>query len=219
MRSVVVIAAVLGLGTGCGGVVEEQPESLPEEAVEIQEAAAEAPRKLDDLIAALDREEGVLHTLDTEQGTALAQLKAVRIDSERYQMKDELTGDTTVFRVLPYPGPRWWPLFKLCPNGQYVFSWLQCPTNIYSDRLTRIWRNSSCSWRVQNAGWSSCTTTSTGTSYKYQYMEAWKCGVGTGFCVERRAVRTVRWNYDLAACDPAIVTGVTPSAYDYLCKP
>ncbi|MFP2964125.1 hypothetical protein ACLEPN_42055 [Myxococcus sp. 1LA] len=70
---------------------------------------------------------------------------------------------------------------------------------------------------VQSGSWSACTNTSLGTSYNFQNLQVWRCGVGTGYCVERRAVRTVRYDYDLAACNPAIVTNIAPSSHGYFC--
>jgi hypothetical protein len=217
VRSVVIIATALGFGAGCGGTIDEM-EPVQEEAFATQEAAAEEPRKLEDLAAFLERDAGILHTVDTEQAMALRQLEAVKINDSQYQSKDTLTGEVSIFRVQPYSIKAWLPLLKICPNGQIVPYWVTCPTIIAQDPLTRVWKNSSCGWKIQNAGWSACTNTSSGSSYRYQYYEAWKCGVGSGYCVERRAVKTVRYNYDLAMCDPAIITGVTPTAYDFLCK-
>ncbi|WP_224249515.1 hypothetical protein [Hyalangium gracile] len=216
-RSVVVIATALGFGAGCGGTVDEQLEPAQELDSVAQEAVAEEPRKFEDLIAGLDRDAAVLHTIDSEQDISLRQLQAVKIGENKYEMKDALTGDVTRFAVQVYPITVWPSLLKRCSNGQIVFSWQTCPTRIVTDPLTRVWKNSSCNWRVQAASTSACTNTSSGGSYRYQYLEAWKCGVGTGYCVERRAVRTIRYDYDLAACNPAIITGVTPTAYDFLC--
>ncbi|MBN1203947.1 MAG: hypothetical protein JXB05_03350 [Myxococcaceae bacterium] len=219
VRSLVIITAALGLGTGCGGTLEEQLEPTQELEVLAQEAEAEEPRKVEDLLGALDRTEGALHVVDTEQEIALAQLEAVKVADGTFQTKDPLTGELTKFRLVPYPISRWPFIWKICSNGQIVPNWVVCPTNIYSDPYTRIWKNSKCNRKIQSASWSACTNTSSGGSYNFQYREAWKCGVGTGYCVERRAVKTVRYNYDLAWCDPSIVTGITPVSYDFLCKP
>jgi hypothetical protein len=219
VRSLVIITAALSLGTGCGGTLEEPVEPTQDFEMVEQEAAAEEPRKVEDLIGSLDRNEGVLHVLDTAQDIVLGQLKAVRAADGTFQTKDELTGDVTSFRLAPQPYSRWIWFFKICPNGQIVPNYVVCPTSIYSDQFTRIWKNSTCNRKIQNAAWSACTNTSSGGSYNFQYREAWKCGVGTGYCVERRAVKTVRYDYDLAYCDPFIVTGVTPVTYDFLCRP
>lgn len=217
VRSVVLFATALGFSAGCGGTIDDQ-EPAQDQTFATQEAAAEEPHKVEDLAAFLDRDQGVLHTLDTERDMALRQLEAVKIDDARYQAKDPLSGEVSIFSVQAYAAKAWWPIFKFCPNGQIVPSWVICPQLIAQDPLTRIWKNSQCTWKIQSAGWSSCTTNSSGSSYNYQYIEAWKCGIGVGYCVERKAVRTVRWDYDLAACNPAIITGVTPTTYDYLCK-
>lgn len=222
MRSVVVIAAAFGVGAGCGAAIEEQQEPLLEEASIAQEATAEEPQgphKVEDLIGTLDPDEGVLHTLDTHRDIVLQELKAEKVDAEKYQIKDELTGAVTVFHVIIYPWDKWLNLHKLCSNGQLIPWWQTCPTKIpWLDRLTRIWRNASCNWKIQSASWSPCTTASSGNSYQFQFMESWKCGVGRGFCVERQAVQIVRWDYAYASCDPSIVTGVTPTTNNYLCR-
>jgi hypothetical protein len=217
VRSIIIVAAALGLGVGCGGTLEEQLE--PTQDLEVVAQEAEEPRKVEDLIGALDRNEGVLHVLDSAQDIVLSQLAAVRIDETYYQTRDQLTGEATRFRLQPYPISKWLYFWKLCPNGQWVPSWVTCPTTIYQDQFTRVWKNSTCNRKIQSASWSACTNTSSGSSYNFQYREAWKCGVGTGYCVERRAVKIVRYDYDLAYCDPSIVTGITPVSYDFLCKP
>ncbi|PTL81762.1 hypothetical protein [Vitiosangium sp. GDMCC 1.1324] len=212
----IAVMGVLALGAGCGGTELEEAQSPDMEAV--TQAATEEPRKLDDLIGALDRDQGVLHVRDDSQDVVLRELQAQRVDETTYLTKDALTGEATKFVLQAYPLVKWLSLFKLCPNGQYVFSWLQCPTLIVNDPLTRVWMNSTCNWKIQSAGLSSCVNTSSGASYRFQYLEAWKCGVGTGFCVERRGATAVRYDYALASCDPSIITNVQSTNYNFLCK-
>ncbi|AKQ65785.1 hypothetical protein A176_002697 [Myxococcus hansupus] len=218
-RSVLAVVAALGLGTACGGPVEElQPEVMEETAALDADAVEnEPPRKLEDLIGALDREAGVLHVMDTAEQIVLSQLKAQRTGTAQYVTKDELTGDTTYFTVTRHPWKEWPLMFKLCPTGEAVLPWIPCPTTIFADPLTRIWQNASCTRRVQAPAWGICNNTFDGNSYDIEYRDAWRCGVGTGFCVERRAAKTVRYDYALAYCNSGLLTNVTPQNFDYLC--
>jgi len=211
----IAVMGVLALGVGCGGT--ELDEAQTQDMASVTQAAEE-PRKVDDLIGALDRNEGVLHVREDSQDIVLRELQAQPVDDGTYVTKDAVTGEATKFAIKICPFPIWPTLFKLCPNGQWVFSWLQCPTLIVNDPLTRVWMNSACSWKIQAASTGSCVNTSSGASYRYQYLESWKCGVGTGFCVERRAATAIRYDYVLASCDPSLISNVQSTNYNFLCK-
>jgi hypothetical protein len=213
----IAMMGVLALGAGCGGTELEEVRSPDMESV-TQAAATEEPRKVDDLIGALDRNEGVLHVREDSQDIVLKELQAQPVDSGTYLTKDALTGEETRFAIKVYPFPFWPTLFKLCPNGQWVLSWQQCPTLVLSDPLTRVWMNSSCNRQIQAASVGTCVNTSSGASYRYQYLESWKCGLGTGFCVERRAATAIRYDYVLASCDPSLISNVQSTNYNFLCK-
>ena len=211
------LATTFAFGVGCGPAsVQEELAAPPLEAVEQN---AESPFGITDMIGGLDRAGGVLYAESSSVDLTLKQLAATRQSDGTYLTTDPLTGERTKFSVKAVPLSNWPFFWKLCPNGQWVPSWATCPTLISSDTFTRVWKNAACNWKVQSAGWGACVNTASGGSYNYQYYDAWKCGRGTGYCVERRAVRTVRYDYDLAACNPAIITGVTPITYDFLCKP
>jgi len=206
----------LALGVGCGGTVQEEVESQSLNSV-AQAAEQEQPRKVDDLIGALDRQAGVLHVLDESQGIVLKELKAEQVGSNTYLTRDELTGEQWRYSVMPYSRSIWFKWFKLCSNGQWVLSSMQCPTLIINDPLVRVWQNSSCGYRVQAASTGACTNVSSG-SYRYEYLTAYKCAVGTGFCVERPAAMAIRYNYVLNACDPSLISSVQSENHNYLCK-
>jgi hypothetical protein len=215
MKSAVILAMTVGLGTGCGGIFEE-PEFAPELDTAEQEAAAEEPRKVEDMSALLDEQDGVLYVVDTERDTVLKQLGAQQIGADRYEAINRPTGDKLSFVLKPSP-ISWWPnLFTRCPNGQYVLNGRPCPRILFQTNDLQVWRNSSCSQRVQAASTSACTTSSvTGTSYKYQHLESWKCGLGTGYCVNWKSIQSLRYNYNLAACggNPVSVSQTT----NFLC--
>jgi hypothetical protein len=213
----IAVMGVLALGAGCGGT-ELEPVQSPDMESVTQAAEMEEPRKVDDLMGALDRDEGVLHVREDSQDIVLRELQAQPVENGFYVTKDALTGEASRFSLKVYPLPIWPTLFKLCSNGQWVFSWMQCPTLIVNDRLTRVWMNSSCSRRIQVASTGTCVNTSSGASYRYQYLESWKCGVGTGFCVERRAATAIRYDYVLASCDPSLISNVQSTNYNFLCK-
>jgi hypothetical protein len=212
----IAVMGALVLGAGCGGTELEAAQSQDLEAV--SQAATEEPRKVDDLIGALDREDGVLYAREDMLDISLRELQAQPTADGAYVTKDAVTGEATRFVLKPYPFPYWPSLFKLCPNGQWVLSWKQCPTLIVNDPLTRVWMNSSCSWKIQSASTGACVNTSSGGSYRYWYLESWKCGLGTGFCVERRAATAVRYDYVLASCDPSLISNVQSTNYNFLCK-
>jgi hypothetical protein len=167
------------------------------------------------MIAALDPAEQVLHVQEGSQDIALKELQAVRQSDGYYLSKDELTGEQSRFIIKPYPLSFWPTLFKRCSNGQYVLSWQQCPILIAQDPLNRIWIRASCSWKIQSAAVGVCTASGTG-SYRYQYQEAWRCGVGTGICRERRAATVLRYNYAFSAC--STLSSVTTTSSNYLCR-
>lgn len=216
----ITLAGILALGIGCGGTEldETQPQETQEMAA-VEQAADEGTeaRKVEDMIAALDSGEGVLHVQEGSQDIALRELQAQPQRDGSYVTKDELTGDQTRFVIKPYPVPSWPQIFIRCPTGQWVPYWQKCPANIYSDLITRIWIRSSCSWKVQSASYGLCVNSGS-SSYRYQYMEAWRCGVGTGICRERRAVTAIRFNYAYAACNSSVITSVTNTSFNYLCK-
>lgn len=210
------LAATFAL-VGCGPVAEQEETAAPElEAVEQNSDSSQFG--VEDLIGGLDRVDGLLYAESSSVDVTLQQLAAQRQADGSYLTTDALTGEQTRFFVRPIAYADWLRFWKRCPNGQWVPSWFTCPTVVYEDRFIRVWQNASCNWKVQSASWSACFPSGTGGSYRFQYYEAWKCGVGKGFCVERRAVRTVRYDYALAACNPSLITGITPR-YDFLCKP
>jgi hypothetical protein len=211
------LAATFALSVGCGPVSEQEDTAAPE--LEAVEQNADTQLGIEDMIGGLDRAGGVLYAESSSVDLSLRQLAAVRQVDGSYITTDVLTGEKTKFTVRPIAYADWLRFWKLCPNGQWVPSWATCPTLIVADNFTRVWKNAACNRKVQSAGWGTCFNTAAGGSYRFQYYEAWKCGRGTGFCVERRAVRTVRYDYDLAACNPTIITGVAPVTYDFLCKP
>ncbi|MFL5358803.1 hypothetical protein [Archangium sp.] len=212
----IAVMGVLALGAGCGGTELEPAPSQELEAV--AQAATEEPRKVEDMIGALDREGGVLYARDDMRDITLRELQAQPNADGSYVTKDALTGEATRFTLKLVPFPNWPSFFKLCPNGQWVLSWMQCPTLVLSDPLTRVWMNSSCSWQIQAGSTGTCVNTSSGGSYRYQYLQAWKCGLGAGFCVERRAATAVRTDYVLASCDPSLISNVQSTNYNFLCK-
>ncbi|SEU25140.1 hypothetical protein SAMN05443639_111190 [Stigmatella erecta] len=215
MKSAVILAVAVGFGTGCGGTSEE-PEFAPDLETAGQEAVAEEPRKIEDLSAVFDDEEGVLHVVDTEQDTVLKQLGATQVDSTSYEAINRPTGEKLFFTLKPSPISVWPRLFTRCPNGQYVLNGRPCPKLELQTPNLQVWKNSSCSQRIQAAGTSACVTSSvTGTSYKYQYLESWKCGVGTGYCVNWKSIQSLRYNYNLAACGGNPVS-ISQTA-NYLC--
>lgn len=212
----IAVMGVLALGAGCGGT-ELEPAQAPELETATQ-AATEEPRKVDDMIGMLDRDQGVLYAREDMTDVTLRELQAQPNGDGTYVTKDALTGEATKFaiKIIPFPG---WPIFfKLCPNGQWVPSSAQCPTLVLSDPFTRVWMNSSCSWKIQAASTAACVNTASGGSYRYQYLESWKCGLGTGFCVERRAAMAIRYDYVLASCDPSLISNVQSTNYNFLCK-
>ncbi|ATB30940.1 hypothetical protein [Melittangium boletus] len=213
----ITVMGILALGVGCGGtVLEEDVEGQSLDSV-VQAAQQETPRKVEDLIGALDRQAGVLHVVEGSQAIVLKELKAERIDNNTYMTRDELTGEQWRYSIVPYPGVLWPKWFKLCPNGQLVFTSMECPTRIVDDPLVRVWQNSSCGFRVQAASTGACVNASSG-SYRYEYLLAYKCGVGTGFCVERPAAMAIRYDYILNACDPSLISNVQSENHNYLCK-
>lgn len=209
------VLSLLTLGVGCGGTELDAVQSEPLDAMA---QAAEEPRKAEDLLGALDRKQGVLHAVDDSRGIVLEQLKAQDAGNGTYVSKDELTGEEWRYSLKLYSRSSWFPFLKRCPNGQYVLRTMECPSILISDPLVRVWQNSSCSLRLQQASTSACTNVSTGGSYRYQYVESWKCGVGTGFCVERPAITAIRYDYSLSMCDPAVITNVQGTNHNYLCK-
>lgn len=211
----IAVMGALAFGAGCGGT-ELEP-AQPQELEAVAQAATEEPRKVEDMIGALDRDQGVLYARDDMQDITLRELQAQPNGDGSYVTKDALTGEATKFVIKPVPFPNWPFFFKLCPNGQWVLSSMQCPTLVLSDPLTRVWLNSSCGWKIQAASTSACVNSGSG-SYRYQYLEAWKCGVGSGFCVERRAATAIRYDYVLASCDPSLISNVQSTNYNFLCK-
>lgn len=219
LSSCLAVVGALWLCTGCQGAVPEGELASEAGLQTMTQAAAEEPRKVDDIIAAIDPAQALLHVEEKSVGITLEQLKAVRVDTELYEATDELTGETTRFRVKAYPLSSFIKLFKWCPNvSQWVLSWLECPSVLTSTSSTIVWKNSSCGRKVQTAGWGACVNTNTGGSNRYYYLEAWKCGVGTGYCVERRAAKTLRFNYDLANCNADMLLSASTTQYEMLCK-
>lgn len=213
----ITLAGVLALGIGCGGTELDESQVNPHQ-LESMEQAEEGveERKVEDMIGALDSAEGVLHVQEGSEDTVLNELRAERQSDGSYLTKDALTGEETRFNLKPQPLPFWPTLFKRCPStGQWVPYWQPCPVNIYSDRITRIWIRSSCSWKIQSPAVGVCVNSGSG-SYRYQYVEAWRCGVGTGICVERRSATVLRYNYAFPACSN--VSSVTTTAANYLCR-
>lgn len=212
----IAVMGVLALGAGCGGT-ELEP-AQPQELEAVAQAATEEPRKVDDMIGALDRDQGVLYARDDMKDITLRELQAQPNGDGTYVTKDALTGEVSKFAIKLIPFPNWPFFFKLCPNGQWVPSSAQCPTLVLSDPFTRVWMNSSCSWQYQLGSSGVCVNTSSGGSYRYEYLQAWKCGLGSGFCVERRAATAIRYDYVLASCDPALISNVQSTNYNFLCK-
>ncbi len=221
LTSCLAVMGALWMGAGCQGAVPEGEFGAGTD-LGLQttaQAAVEEPRRADDIIAGLEAEQGILHAEERSAGIALEQLKAVRVDADLYEATDELTGDTTRFRLQLYPLDRFLSIWKWCANvGQWTLSWLACPSVLTSTKTTIVWKNSSCNRVVQSAGWGACVNNSSGGSNRYYYLEAWKCGVGTSYCVERRAARTMRFNYDLAACNADMLLSASTTHYDMLCK-
>ena len=63
-----------------------------------------------------------------------------------------------------------------------------------------------------------CANTSSGGSYRDEYLQAWKCGLGSGLCVEVRAATAIHTDYVLASCDPALISNVQSTHYTFPCK-
>jgi hypothetical protein len=206
---------------GCQGAMTEE-ELATESGLQmsvVSQAAEEEPRMAEDIIGGLEHEAGVLHAEEKSAGVVLDQLKARQVATGVFEATDELTGNTTRFSLKLYPWDSFLRLWKYCPaTNEWIFYWLTCPVKIVDTGTTRIWKNSSCGRKVQSAGWGACVNTSSGGSNRYYYLEAWKCSVGTGYCVERYAAKTMRFNYDLAACNPNMLLSAYTTSYDFLCK-
>jgi len=212
----ITLVGVLALGMGCGGTeLEEAPSQELE--VAAQEAEGVESRKVEDMIGALDPAEGILHVQEGSQDLVLKELQAQPVGEGVYVSKDELTGEESRFALKLTPLPYWPTLFKRCSNGQWVLSWQKCPVLIIEDPLRRIWIRSSCGWKIQSAAAGVCVNSGSG-SYRYQYLEAWRCGVGTGICTERRAATAIRYNYVYPACDTSVISSVQSTNYNYLCR-
>lgn len=218
LTSCLALVGALWMGVGCQGALPEEAEASGANLSSVEQAAEEQ-RSVNDIIAGLDAAQGILHSEEKSASIALAQLKAVRVDTSTYEATDELSGETTRFQVKLYPFDTFIKLWKWCPTlGQYIFTWQTCPTVLVNTGTTIIWKNSSCSRKIQTAGWGACTNTSSGGSNRYYYLEAWKCGVGTGYCVERYAAKTMRFNYDQANCGADMLLSASTTSYDLLCK-
>jgi hypothetical protein len=219
LTSCLAVVGVLMMGAGCEGAVTEEEFASGAGLQMTMQAAEEEPRKAEDIIAGLEHSQGILHVEERSAGIALEQLRAVRVDASTYEATDELTGNTTRFQLKLYPWDSFLRLWKWCPTlGQWIFSWYTCPTVIVDTGTTRVWKNSSCSRKVQSASWGVCNNTSSGNSNRYYSLEAWKCGVGTGYCVERYAAKTLRFNYDMAGCNANMLLSASTTSYDMLCK-
>ena len=210
------VMSLLVMGAGCGGTELEDVQTGAMDSV-AQAAEEETPRKVEDMIGALDRDENVLYAQEGQEGTVLEQLKAQPTGKGTYVTKDELSGETWTYALKPVPVQSWPFLFKLCSNGQWVRYNQICPTKIYSGLLIRIWINSSCGYRVQYASSSVCTNVS-GGSYNTEYQEVWKCGVGRGICVERPAITAIRKNYGVSGCNASFITSVQGLNTNYRCR-
>jgi hypothetical protein len=219
LTSCLAVVGVLVMGAGCQGAITEGELAAETGLQMTEQAATEEQRNPADIIAGLEASQGILHAEERSADIALGQLKAVRVDASTYEATDELTGDTTRFQIKLYPADSFIRLWKWCPTlGQYILYWYECPTVLTSTSTTIVWKNSSCSRKIQSASWGVCSNNSSGGSNRYYYLEAWKCGVGTGYCVERRAAKTMRFNYDLANCNADMLLSASTTSYDMLCK-
>jgi hypothetical protein len=220
LTSCFAVVGALLIGAGCQGSLPEE-ELTTEQDVQLTSQALEGeePRKVEDLIGGLDPEESVLHVEEQSGDVVLEQLQAVRIGDGLYEATDELTGEVSRFQIKFYPWDQWLRLWKYCPaTNEWILSWRPCPTKIVSNIFIRVWKNSSCSRLVQTAGWGSCTGYGLGYSTRTYNLEAWKCGVGTGYCVERPAAKTLRFNYSQPGCGQSMLLNISTISNDYLCK-
>lgn len=215
------LAVVGALLAGCQGAMTEE-ELAAESGLQMsttEQAAEEEPRLVEDIMGGLDQEEGLLHVNEKYTGVALEQLQAVDLGDGFYESTDELTGTVSKFQLKPYPLDSFIRLWKFCAaTSEWVFYWRPCPTKIFDNGIIRLWLNSSCSRKVQSAGWGACFGYGPGYSGRYYYLEAWKCGVGTGFCVERYAAKTMRFNYNISTCSAGNLLSASTTQYDYLCR-
>ena len=222
MSCLAVVGALL-IGTGCNVAMSEE-ELAVESDLQMSTASQavegeEEPRMVEDIMGGLDQEEGLLHVNERYVGTALEQLQAKDLGDGSYESTDELTGTVTRFQVKPYALDSFIRLWKFCPaTSEWVFFWRPCPTKIIDNGIIRIWLNSSCARKVQSAGWGACFGYGPGYSGRYYYLESWKCGVGTGFCVERYAAKTLRFNYNVAGCGSGNLLNASTTQHDYLCR-
>lgn len=209
------VMSLLALGAGCGGTELEEVQTDAMESV--AQAAEEEPRKVEDMIGAIDRDENVLYAQEGSERIVLDQLKAQDTGRGTYVTKDELSGEEWTYALKPVPIRLWPTFFKLCSNGQWIRSTQTCPKLFLSGQLIRVWSRASCSFRVQAASTSACTNVS-GGSYNIQYQEVYKCGVGTGFCVERPAITAIRYNFNVSACVMPYVSSVQGLNTNYRCR-
>lgn len=210
------VLSLLTLGVGCGGTEMEEVQTDAMDSV-AQAAEEETPRKVEEMIGAIDRDENVLYAQEGSEGIALEQLKAQSTGKGTYVTKDELSGEEWSYALKPVPIRIWPTLFKYCSNGQWIRTSQTCPKLVASGQLIRIWSRASCSFRIQAASTSVCTNVSGGSS-KTEYQEVWKCGVGTGFCVERPAITAIRYNYGVSACNASFITSVQGLNANYRCR-
>jgi len=223
LTSCLTLLGALLIGAGCqGGMTEEELAAEADQQMSMattEQAAEEEPRKVEDLMGGLEVEAGILHVNDQYVDVTLKQLQAVRLADGSYEATDELTGELNRFTLKPYPIDNFIRLWKYClATNEWVLSWRPCPTKIMDTGTIRIWRNSSCARKVQSAGWGACFGYGPGYSGRYYYLEAWKCGVGTGFCVERYAAKTLRFNYNVAGCNTGNLLNASTTQYDFLCR-
>jgi len=223
LTSCLTLLGALLIGAGCQGALTEEElaaeSDLQMSMATTEQAAEEEPRKVEDIMGGLDQEEGLLHVNEKYTDVALRQLQAVDLGDGSYESTDELTGVATRFQVKTYPLDSFIRLWKFCAaTGEWVFFWRPCPTKIIDNGIIRIWLNSSCARKVQSAGWGACFGYGPGYSGRYYYLEAWKCGVGTGFCVERYAARTLRFNYNVAGCNAGNLLNASTTQGDFLCR-
>ncbi|HEX8706113.1 MAG TPA: hypothetical protein VF815_45180 [Myxococcaceae bacterium] len=223
LTSCLTLLGALLICTGCGGVTEEElatESDLQMSMATTEQAAEEEPRKVEDLMGGLEVEAGTLHVNEKYVDVSLKQLQAVSLGNGAYETTDEMTGEVNQFVIKPYPLDQFIRLWKYCSaTGEWVFSWRPCPTKIIDTGTIRLWMNSSCARKVQSAGWGACFGYgSSGYSGRYYYLESWKCGVGTGYCVERYAARTLRFNYNVAGCNTGNLLNVSTTQGDFLCR-
>lgn len=219
LTSYLAVVGAMVIGAGCQGPLPEDEFAAESDLQMTMQAAEGEPRKIEDLVGGLDHEEGILHVEEKSVEVVLKKLRAERVNDVTYEALDEVTGELLRFRLDVHPPEIFVNLFKECPEtGQTVFIWQRCPTRTDSSPLTRVWKNSSCSYKVQSAQVGLCSNTSTGSSSRVYAIEAWKCGVGTDYCVEHRATKKLRFNYEVADCNPERFKSITSFEYDYLCK-